>query len=142
MEDRQQIMKRIQQCANQYPLYSQDGKRLDAVCSLVFFMGSVRWYVLEAEICPDGKVLMFGIVTGFVEAEYGYFTLGELESYSTPVKMLRGETDSKGMIVEVKPQMDMKHKPCPIRQLADSDTELHAFLNWLYPDNEDDGTEE
>lgn len=30
----------------QYPLYSQDGKKKDAICQCVFFIGKVRWYVL------------------------------------------------------------------------------------------------
>lgn len=33
----------------QYPLYSQDGKKKDAICQCVFFIGKVRWYVLEGQ---------------------------------------------------------------------------------------------
>lgn len=37
----------------QYPLYSQDGKKKDAICQCVFFIGKVRWYVLEGQ--PAGR---------------------------------------------------------------------------------------
>ena len=37
----------------QYPLYSQDGKKKDAICQCVFFIGKVRWYVLEGQ--PEGN---------------------------------------------------------------------------------------
>ena len=33
-----------------YPLYSQDGKKKDAICQCVFFIGKVRWYVLEGQL--------------------------------------------------------------------------------------------
>lgn len=36
-----------------YPLYSQDGKKKDAICQCVFFIGKVRWYVLEGQ--PEGN---------------------------------------------------------------------------------------
>ena len=36
----------------QYPLYSQDGKKKDAICQCVFFLGNLRWYVLEGQ--PEG----------------------------------------------------------------------------------------
>ena len=32
-----------------YPLYSQDGKGKDAVCVAIFFIGHVRWFVLEGQ---------------------------------------------------------------------------------------------
>lgn len=33
----------------QYPLYSQDGKKKGAICQCVFFLGNLRWYVLEGQ---------------------------------------------------------------------------------------------
>ena len=46
-----------------YPLYSQDGKKKDAICQCVFFIGKVRWYVLEGQ--PEGNdFTLFSIVVG------------------------------------------------------------------------------
>ena len=33
----------------QYPLYSQDDKRGDAVCVAVLGIGNIRWYIIEGE---------------------------------------------------------------------------------------------
>lgn len=55
----------------QYPLYSQDGKKKDAICQCVFFIGKVRWYVLEGQ--PEGNdFTLFSIVVGLADTEYGY----------------------------------------------------------------------
>lgn len=32
-----------------YPLYSQDSKKKDAICIAVFFIGNARWYILEGQ---------------------------------------------------------------------------------------------
>ena len=32
-----------------YPMYSQDGKGKDAVCVAIFFIGHVRWFVVEGQ---------------------------------------------------------------------------------------------
>lgn len=60
-----------------FPLYSQDGKGKEAVCRAIFALGSIRWYILEGE--TDGKdTILFGIVIGMMEDEYGYISLNEL----------------------------------------------------------------
>lgn len=60
-----------------FPLYSQDGKGKDAVCCAVFALGAVRWFILEGEVQTDDTIL-FGIVVGLMEDEYGYVSLNEL----------------------------------------------------------------
>ena len=60
-----------------YPLYSQDGKGKEAVCRAVFALGSVRWFILEGNR-EDDDVILFGIVVGLMEDEYGYISLNEL----------------------------------------------------------------
>lgn len=62
-----------------YPLYSQDNKGLDAVVGEVFGIGRARWYILEASY--EGEdIIMFGIVNGLgPDIEYGYISLTELE---------------------------------------------------------------
>ena len=60
-----------------FPLYSQDGKGREAVCRAIFALGSIRWYILEGE--TEGKdTILFGIVIGMMEDEYGYISLNEL----------------------------------------------------------------
>lgn len=60
-----------------YPLYSQDGRGKEAVCVAIFALGAVRWFILEGEVQNNDTVL-FGIVVGLVEDEYGYVSLNEL----------------------------------------------------------------
>ncbi len=65
----------------QYPLYSQDGKKKDAICQCVFFIGKVRWYVLEGQ--PEGNdFTLFSIVVGLADTEYGYASMKEMEKIS------------------------------------------------------------
>lgn len=60
-----------------FPLYSQDSKGKEAVCCAIFALGSIRWYILEGE--TEGKdTILFGIVIGMMEDEYGYISLNEL----------------------------------------------------------------
>lgn len=60
-----------------FPLYSQDSKGKEAVCRAIFALGSIRWYILEGE--TEGKdTILFGIVIGMMEDEYGYISLNEL----------------------------------------------------------------
>lgn len=60
-----------------FPLYSQGGKGKDAVCCAVFALGAVRWFILEGEVQTDDTIL-FGIVIGLMEDEFGYVSLNEL----------------------------------------------------------------
>ena len=68
----------------QYPLYSQDGKKKDAICLCVFFIGKIRWYVLEGQ--PEGDdFTLFSIVVGLADTEYGYASIKEMESIGVDV---------------------------------------------------------
>ena len=60
-----------------YPLYSQDGMGKEAVCVAIFALGAIRWFILEGEVQGNDTVL-FGIVVGLAEDEYGYVSLNEL----------------------------------------------------------------
>ena len=67
----------LAEALKEFPLYSQDGKGKEAVCRAIFALGSIRWYILEGE--TDGKdTILFGIVIGMMEDEYGYISLNEL----------------------------------------------------------------
>ena len=90
------------------PLYSQDGKGLEAIAYLKLFnpCGSETWYITEAsaeieqdneitekalkDILPDDNVIdirMYGLITGSQFDELGYFSLNELESIGLNPKM-------------------------------------------------------
>lgn len=71
-----------------YPLYSQDGKGDKAEVIIKYFnpVGAGTWYVLEGNKQESGDYLFFGYVE-LLEGEYGYFTLGELESIQIPLRM-------------------------------------------------------
>ena len=60
-----------------FPLYSQNGKGKEAVCRAVFILGSARWFILEGE-AEGNDTILFGIVIGLMEDEYGYISLNEL----------------------------------------------------------------
>ena len=67
----------LEEALEGYPLYSQDGKGKEAVCRAIFALGAVRWFILEGE--TEGKdTILFGIVIGMMEDEYGYISLNEL----------------------------------------------------------------
>lgn len=67
----------LEEALNGFPLYSQDGKQKEAICRAIFAIGSARWYILEGER-EDNDTIMFGIVIGLLEDEYGYVSLKEL----------------------------------------------------------------
>lgn len=67
----------LEEVLKDYPLYSQDGKGKEAVCRAVFVFGSARWYILEGNHEGD-DFIMFAIVVGLFDDEYGYVSLKEL----------------------------------------------------------------
>lgn len=74
------VTKAIEKTFAKYPLYSQDGKGMDAVIIVKFFTpdSCFTWYVTEAEKQEDGDYMFFGYVDG-LEGEFGYFTLSQLK---------------------------------------------------------------
>ena len=71
--------KQLEVKARRYPLYSQDGKGLNAQILVKYFnpYGAGTWLITEAEQQPDGDWLFFGYCHNF-EWEWGYVTLSEL----------------------------------------------------------------
>lgn len=68
----------IKKALKNFPLDSQDGKRGETICSVVFGLGSnIRWYITEGQT-EGNDILMFGIVIGLCEDEFGYVSLNEL----------------------------------------------------------------
>lgn len=77
------ITPELEKAMQDYPLYSQDSKKKDAVCIAVFFIGNARWYILEGQRENDDFVL-FGIVVGLAETEYSYISANEMASVTQP----------------------------------------------------------
>ena len=95
------ITKQLEKELAKYPLYSQDGKKDEALVICKFFLQGYTWYVLEAEKIDDDYEF-YGIIDG-QEREYGYFTLSQLES-------LRGQW---GLRVE----RDRSFKPTAVKDI-------------------------
>ena len=41
------ITPELTEALSSYPLYSQDAKKKDALCIAVFYLGNIRWYIME-----------------------------------------------------------------------------------------------
>lgn len=76
------ITKELERAFETQPIYSQDGKGLNAKALAKFFFGNATWYVLEAER-EDNDWIFFGLVRIGDEIEYGYFSMSELEEATT-----------------------------------------------------------
>lgn len=101
-----------------YPLYSQDGKGKEALCRAIFALGSVRWFIIEGQREGNDTVL-FGIVIGLMEDEYGYVSLNELSEVSI-------DLTAQGLgKLQVRQQQNLR--PVPLKQLADD--RLQRFLS-------------
>lgn len=100
-----------------FPLYSQDGKGKEAICRAIFALGSIRWFILEGN--KEGNdTIMFGIVIGILEDEYGYISLNELSDIEV-------DMTAKGFgVLRVRQQEDFP--PTPLKNLQDQ--RLKDFL--------------
>ena len=78
--------KKLADKAKKYPLYSQEGKGMDAKVLAKFFnpYGRGTWIVTEAQKQENGDWLFFGYSQS-IENEWGYFMLSELESIDIEV---------------------------------------------------------
>lgn len=76
-----------------YPLYSQDGKKGDAIAVIrIFITGTeATYYVLEADL-DNG--CFFGVYKTLEGWEYGYFYLDELESLELDRGLIHAEVDT------------------------------------------------
>jgi len=71
------LTSKLEDALKGFPLYSQNDKKGEAICSAIFAIGSVRWFIIEGER-EGSDFTMFGIVIGLMEDEYGYISLKEL----------------------------------------------------------------
>ena len=114
------ITKEVEKRLQEYPLYSQDGKKKDAVCVVKFFMCGVSWtwYILEANL--EEKILYGITVNPSGECEYGYVSLAELETVK----------NSWGLGVE----RDRHFGPVALSEIEDS--YLQDFLKRMYDEKD------
>lgn len=114
----------LEEILKSYPLYSQDGKGKDAVCVAIFFIGHVRWFVLEGQ--PEGNdTTLFTIVCGLHETEYGYTSVNEMESVKVD-----GSKYGVDEIFQVE-QLD-GFKPVKLKSIPDK-IYKHSFIIWNDP---------
>ena len=100
--------KELADSLDKYPLYSQDGKKADAVVVAKYFFPAtaLTWYVTEGRK-EDDDYLFFGLVVGTdTSAEMGYFSLSQLLAIN--VYGLRVERD---MYFKPKKLSEICHKP-------------------------------
>jgi len=104
-----------------YPLYSQDGKKKDALCIAVFHIGNIRWYIMEGQQ-EENDFIFYGIVVGTVETEYGYVSANEMASIKVDASRY-----GLGML---QVEQDKSFKQRTLSEIKDAD--LQAFLSRLY----------
>lgn len=100
--------KELAESLEKYPLYSQDGKKADAVVVARYFFPAtaLTWYVTEGRK-EDDDYLFFGLVVGTdTSAEMGYFSLSQLLAIN--VYGLRVERD---MYFKPRKLSEICHKP-------------------------------
>ena len=108
----------LEETLKDFPLYSQDGKGKDAICRAIFVLGSARWFILEGNREGDDTI-MFGIVIGLIEDEYGYVSLNELSDIEL-------DLTAKGFgKLQVRQQPNFK--PTELKNLCDD--RLQKFLS-------------
>ncbi len=93
----------IEKAFKKYPLYSQDGKGLNAKIVVKYFGGSAAtWLITEGQKERDGDWTFYGLVTlgfedpinpGYLLWEWGYVTLRQLEGVRFPPFELPVERD-------------------------------------------------
>ncbi len=119
----QLITPQLAETLKQYPLYSQDRRKKDALCLAVFFIGKIRWYVLEGQPSENDYIL-FSIVLGLTAPEYGYVSVNEMESIEVETGI--------PVVGKVKICQDKDFIPCSLKDIPDR--ELQDFLNYMYND--------
>lgn len=115
------ISSELQKTLTDYPLYSQDGKQKDALCIAMFYLGNIRWYIMEGQ--QEGSdFTLYGIVAGLHETEYGYLSANEMAAITYDA--------SKYGLGTLRIEQNKDFIPCELGNIKDA--ELQAFLSHLY----------
>lgn len=116
------ITPQIIKALKNYPLYSQEGKGIEAICVAVFQIGRIKWYILEGQYEGDDFIL-FAVVCGMCETEYGYVSANELEIIE--IDGTKYGINDKFHVCQVK-----GFTPTKLKNIQDN--ELCSFLHRLY----------
>lgn len=118
------VTERLEQALKDYPLYSQDSKKKDAICNTIMCIGNARWYILEGQ--QEGNDFTFyGIVVGLTATEYGYFSANEMADITIDA--------SKYGLRHLQIEEKTGFHPCKLSSIEDE--ELQSFLSCLYDNN-------
>ena len=115
---------RLEEALEGYPLYSQDGKGKEAVCRAIFALGAVRWFILEGER-EENDTILFGIVVGLAEDEYGYISLNELSEVELDLSEVELDLTAQGL-GKLQVRLQENFTPTPLKNLQDF--RLQQFL--------------
>ena len=114
------LTKQLEDALSNVPLYSQDSLGKEALCHAIFALGTTRWFILEGER-EGNDTILYGIVVGLMEDEYGYISLNELSEIELD---LQGDGTE---IIRVRQQENFK--PTPLKNIYDN--RLQRFLATL-----------
>ena len=118
------VTERLEQALKDYPLYSQDSKKKDAICNTIMCIGNARWYILEGQ--QEGNDFTFyGIVVGLTATEYGYFSANEMADITIDA--------SKYSLGHLQVEELTGFHPCKLSSIEYE--ELQSFLSCLYDNN-------
>ena len=107
----------LEEALKGYPLYSLAGMGKDAFGRAIFARGGVRCFILDGE--KDGNdTILFGIVVGLMEDEYGYISLNELSDIELDL--------TKQGFGKLQVRQQENFRPVPLKKLRDS--RLQEFL--------------
>lgn len=115
-------MPQFMEAIKNFPLYSQEEKGKDAICVAVFTIGRIRWFVLEGQT-EGNDFMLFTIVCGLCETEYGYVSANELEKIE--IDGTKYGINDKFHVCQVK-----GFTPTKLKNIQDN--ELRSFLHRLY----------
>ena len=122
--------KELAESLEKYPLYSQDGKKADAVVVAKYFfpLTALTWYVTEGRK-EDDDYLFFGLVVGTdTSAEMGYFSLSQLMDLNVcGLKVERDMYFKKGCLIRLK-DMNIRVNIAIMSHLSDAQAMLDFGL--------------
>ena len=97
------LTKELEKKFEEHPLYSSEGKGMDAEVLVKYFnpCGRGTWLITEAEKQENGDYLMFGYCHIF-EWEWGYVMLSELQNLELPWGLtIERDLHEKGTVAEI-----------------------------------------
>lgn len=100
----------------EYPIYSQDGKKGEAVCPVRIYLSGSTFYVLEFGDLDNDLELYLVYDDGQV-TEYGYQLLSELEEASVDQTIHEGGEPGEDFIINVKSERETGFAPTKLKDI-------------------------